>query len=264
MKTIEQRAQTVLSQSEQELQGMFFPESNDAIAKSQALLNSTDRALFLDVDDAIMVSEPHLRAGLNSYFNTLIPGFRGVGFAQVQQAGGRYYMVPEYQQAAKQVGEDFYGIYTKVIAVNETLHAGMAPHKGALELQQQFAQKGFRVVGYPTARPHELARVTAASLLLNGFQKAPVIDVVADSGNPQHAKISFFVKHVLPQIRQGQSIYFVDDHVETAIGVQEACDGKITVLVPLMARNRTEIQKLRENNIAYGTLTELAKLIQTA
>ncbi len=267
MRPIEQRSQTILDRETTTLEGYHFVTREDAIENALSLLDSAvshrkKGIVYFDVDDTIFISEPILRLELNTYFTKKLQErgevFTPVNFTQLRDAGGRYYQVAAYQDAAKIIGEDFYEIYIREAALNQKMHASMYPHKGAVALQKTLEAQGYCIGGYPTARPHELSQITAAGLKHFGFSKAPVIDMIADNANPQHAKTAFFIEVIVPHIPEGTTVYFIDDHVKTAISVQQASEGKVRSVVPIMARNRHEIPLLDKNNVVYGTLSELA------
>lgn len=257
----EARRSQILETIPRGLEGFHYPSPEDAIQKTLSLVQeATGDVVFFDIDDTLLISEPKLRAALNTYFAGIIPSFKGVTHAEVVQAGGRYYQVPAYQEAALMVGKDFYKIYIEQVAKNRDLHADMYPHKGALDLQKSLIEGDATVAGYPTARPHELSDVSAAVLKYFGFAKAPVIDVAADSGNPQNAKAVFFHDKILP-VAQGKRIILIDEHVQTALAIRELCGDLVIPIVPIMARNAHETAVLQQQGILHGPLSKLSSLL---
>ena len=257
------RHEAILNTPVENLMGYHFSTPGEATAASLQMIEKAkgDAVVFFDIDYTLFKSEQWIRKmGLNAFFRKQLPDFKSVSLESVVSSGGRYYQVPTYTDAARALGRDFYEIFTSEVAANEVLHALMSTYSGATDLQRKFGDSNIPVVGYPTARPHALSRVTSSALMHHGFANAPVIDVSADSGNPQHAKAEFYLKNVLPHV-QGGTIYHIDDHVDTALSIQELCDGAVTPIVPIVPRNRASIPLLQERGIITGNFEEIAAKI---
>lgn len=257
------RHEAILNTPVEDLTGYHFDTPEEATAASIELIKKVDTnpVAFFDIDDTLFKSEQWIRKlGLNAFFRRRLAEFKSVSLETVVLSGGRYYQVPSYTEAADALGRDFYEVFTSEVAANEALHALIGTYSGAVELQKRFANSNIPVVGYPTARPHALSHVTSAALRHHGFENAPVIDVSADSGNPQHAKANFYTSKVLPYI-QSKTIFHIDDHPETAISIQEQCEGIVIPVVPIVPRNRHSIPQLQERGIMTGTFNEIADKI---
>jgi len=189
----------------------------------------------------------------------LLPEFESVNLTEVINFGGRYFQTPKYQEAAKKIGVPFGEIFKK-IATNQYLHSCVKPSKNQMDFISFLSENNFNIIGYPTARPKELMEITARSFNYFNFPVAPIIDTQASSTDPSEAKVAFF-KKLLADFTINKPILFFDDHVKTAIKLKEEFSGIINPIVPIVPRNKHEIEKLKENNINFGTLQELSKVI---
>jgi len=122
-----------------------------------------------------------------------------------------------------------------------------------------FTNAEFKIIGYPTARPNLLMKITAQSLFYFGFPQAPVIDTKASSANPSEAKVKFF-KDLLAELTLQKPIIFIDDHIETALEIQKQLERSVIPIVPIVPRNRNMIKTLRQYNVLHGPPTQLCRL----
>lgn len=262
-KGIDARYQRLGAVTETDLEGFYYPSpeeaTKEALRRVKSARGNRTGILFNDIDDVVSNSEKRLRWGLNQYFASKIPGFIPVSLDEVLVAGGRYYQVPRFQEAASIIGETFSAIYQREAAKNERLHASMSANKAMQGIQTVASKSGMILAGYPTARPTEITRITAAWLKENGMQQAPVIDVSADSGNPQEAKVRY-LESLLPEIPaefHGKT-FLIDDHIPTAILLQERTKGAIVPLVPEVPRNAPMISQLDAHGITHGNSATLS------
>lgn len=249
-----------------ELTGYLYPSAEEAKTAVVEKVDKSDKSIFFDLDDTTFHSEPFLRAQLNAYFADRITGFEPVTLQEVLAAGGRYFNVPRYQEAAQTLKKPFKAIW-QTVAEHPLAHAKMVPWKGALHLYQAVLDKGYTVVGYPTARPQSMASISARSLKTYRLPMAPIVDVMAQSADPSIAKLGFF-QDVLQALSQEkiamlelQPIVLVDDHVKTALLIHEVLGQYVRVLVPQVPRNQNEAAILGQAGIPYGYHDELAELL---
>lgn len=261
--TREARSQIIRELPDAELEGYYFPTAEAATqaAIEIALQNPNRISAWFDIDDTSLNSEPWLRARLNQRILSVLTDFAPVTLTELLAHSGRYFQVPRYQQAASEMGLTFGALWQEV-SLDAEAHASMLPFPQARELQQTFSEGGAAIAGYPTARPQDIIRLTAASLKHHHLAKAPVIDTQASSADPSHAKLAFFRERVLPYLPEDHQLYLVDDHASTAIAIKEALNGRVEVLVPIVARNRDRIDQLRHAGVTYGTLNELVAFIR--
>ena len=260
----EQRRERILSYTNEELTGYYFPTAKLALEEAKRIIDGGKRIAMWDVDDTLLHSEPWLRAALNKIIRDRVRDFTPVDLNEVLAAGGRYYQVARYQSAAIAMGTTFSALYNEV-AQSEEIHANMMPTQSRQALQLELCKMGFEVAGYPTARPQELARVTAGALKHFGFSKAPVIDVVASSADPSSAKVNFFkrLSSEMDGVEIPSPILFIDDHVPTAIALKKHFPGFVEPVVTLIHRNRNEIHRLETSGVLYGEIPNLAKMIKS-
>ncbi|OGK08400.1 hypothetical protein A2767_06460 [Candidatus Roizmanbacteria bacterium RIFCSPHIGHO2_01_FULL_35_10] len=255
----ETRKKLILNYPKDKLNGYLFSSPEKAYRAVLEILNTSKLVAFPDIDDNIFHSEPWLRGQLNNIISKEIPEFKPVSLNEVKLAGGRYYQVERYQEAAKMMNVDFYNLF-QIVQNDVGLHSLMMPTPDRKELVAAFVKSEFAIGGYPTARPTSLTQVTAASLSFYGLPVAPVIDVNADSGQPANAKVEFFKRILELDDDNGKTIVFIDDDVRTVKSVSQAFPHLIC-MVPTVPRNIDRLQELVGTNIIYGSPLQLAECI---
>ncbi len=256
-----QRQKHILEAQSGDLTGYLYPTRLEAETQMCSLLRETGKGGFYDLDDTSFLSEAYLRFFLEEEMRRR--GAATVSHKSVDEvvaAGGRYFQVPEYQEAARELGIPFRDLY-RTVATSREAHARMRPVNGVLQFQRELDVMGFPTCGYPTARPDAIIPVSAASLKYWGFDRAPVLDVEAELADPSDAKL-MFMNRVLEQSPDAGPVVFVDDHVPTAIKLHDAFPGRVIPLVPLVPRNRHQAPLLAERGIIHGTFPQLVTGLQ--
>lgn len=261
---VDQRQRSVLQIPHGALGAFLLPTPELIFEQISKLLKRNGGfGVFLDLDDASFVSEPYLRNRLERTFREQGAIVPHVPIDEVIAAGGRHFQVHQYQNAVEELNamepsspKKKFGDYYAAVATNEGLHARMRPVTGVIKFQKQLEQMGFTTCGYPTARPEKIIPISAAALHYFHFTEAPVIDVAADLKDPSDAKVAF-MQRVFAQQPDTKLVLFFDDHVQTAIKLQEAFPGKVVSLVPIVPRNKHQIPDLEKHDIIHGSFEEL-------
>jgi hypothetical protein len=251
--------------SDQELSGYYFPDVEKAIGRIAEKANQSGirGVTILDVDDALFDCFGWQRYALNRYFSQGDPTFVPVTPKEIIEAGGRYYQVDQYQQAAAKRGRSFVDIFETEVQSNRLVYAQMTRHKATLELQRTMALSGMPTVAYFSGRPSDMAVITGRSLKFHGFAEAPVICMSADGRSPAEQKIDFFRQKIYPIFAGRElSVYYFDDDLKTIKGFRnEFSEQEITPVMPLVTRNNTQkaIAELQQLGILFGTHQELTQ-----
>src|ERR1035437_4829322 len=136
MGNVKERSRHIISPEPAELKGFYFSSNSEAIDSAISILKEADGAkgiVYYDIDDTLLATERWIRWGLNRFFKNSDPDFKSVNLGNVQKSGGRYYQVPEYQEAAHQLGKTFSEIFL-TIAKDPELHSYIQPHRWGLAM----------------------------------------------------------------------------------------------------------------------------------
>jgi len=203
-------------------EGFLYESRNQAIAAISDRINKVGTGWLFDVDDTLLVATQFLLAVVQG---KLRMNGTSISAQQFINEGGNFERSKHLIAAAKAQGIDLNALIADLF-VNPNVYALMPPILSAQRIHQLLQVD--HVAGYITARPAEVAKVTAASLTRHGFVSAPLIHTnpPVDLNYQKISKVEV-LKQILSQVTNlAAPLIFLDDHPHTIEEIQSEINPK--------------------------------------